>query len=175
MEMSESELETAASQMTSEQFEDAFMPAEIVVVEVGAPTPLNELAERSDALSEATGESVVLADSCWATNKYVLGRSLVGVHLFKHWIRVSYCSNGKGLTSVRIVRAWPESQSLFWSFEGEVDRGVWRDGRGRSGRAFVQAHWFFDLAGYPVQHSYPCIRAIVYPSGSSTHDLVCYV
>ncbi|MGW9167919.1 hypothetical protein [Agromyces sp. NPDC055658] len=141
-------------------------------VKVTSEVKLMPAAEAEAALAEDGVVTPMAANYCYSVTQTYVGRSAVGIDLYKSWTRGRWCTGATTVTGAAIEEQGGQTFFLGWKFNGKINGGSGVvSGRGV---AWSQHSFQYQLGTpIPTQYTQPCTRVRGNFTGTYYRDYVC--
>lgn len=108
---------------------------------------------------------------CWSPGLYYRAFNTFGVEIWNVALKSSFCASGGLIKSVTYQGMYPTIYAWGWTAEGAIASGVVKGSR--QGIVYGQYKMNYNVAGWVVSSSVPCMRTLVSGDGSWSFDGVC--
>ncbi|MEU4542332.1 hypothetical protein [Nonomuraea dietziae] len=149
---------------------------------LGGPASADEIPEESalvgietesitskETTVDSPDTSVPVVNKCKTTTRVGKGVNVYGNTLFKFHQKVSWCYNGKKITSVS-SKAWADSTALLWTYKGIESEEI-SGGKGKTSyTAWRQGRFCYVTHLSCIKESLPWIEQKVTATGGVTNS-----
>jgi hypothetical protein len=108
---------------------------------------------------------------CWNPAQTLTAYNLLGLPLYSLTLKSNFCTAAGVLKSVTYQGMYPAIYAWGWSADGVLNSGTVKTTR--SGMAYGQFKFTYNVAGWALTTDVPCQRNLVYFDGSWAYDSVC--